>query len=567
MKKFKRVFNSILLSIIILLPTSVLADSFDHINLDVNIDKNGKASVSEEWQIDERDNDYSERYKRIENLKGIKIENFKASLNGEEFSEKNPWNVDENFDQKTFYYGRNDSDDAVELCWGISKRSENNTYKISYDINPIIIGLNDSDMLFFKFVGSDFDPKPEKVNIKINSYEPIDKDVKMWGFGFEGDIKNDNGSIIANSTGEVDNVNIMLKFPKGTFATNYTEDKSFKDYANQAVEGSDWEDNEGEVQKDEFGPKEFLLVLLGIGIMIGIIAAIVSKVAKNSPTYIANLKELPKKKALKDYRYSNIPYDGNLEDLYLIAVNAYPFSQNIDTFINAFFLKWINDGAISYFERDNGAVLKDTLKKDKTGEIIIKHRPENMGQTEEKVFAVLENIGKENSQGKITEKSLKKYLKDHDKELDKLAEELGENSKKALEKAGFVETITRKKRNETILTEKGKDLYKNYIGFNNYLENYNDIEVSDIEDTKTLDTFMIYAAIFGISKIVYEDFNKLYSDYKFNNFYTYNYLNNIHSFSSHATGNGESFSAAGGGGSTSFGGGGGGFGGGGGGGR
>ena len=565
MRKFKRIFSSILLTIIILLPKSVLADGFKYINLDVNIDKNGKASVSEEWQIDERDNDYSERYKRIENLKGIKIENFKASLNGEEFSEKDPWNVDENFDQKTFYYGRNDSDDAVELCWGISERGENNTYEISYDINPIIIGLDDSDMLFFKFVGSDFDPKPEKVNVKINSYEPIDKDVKMWGFGFEGDIKNNNGSIIANSTGEVDNVNIMLKFPKGSFNTSYREDKSFRDYANQAVEGSDWENNEGEVQKDEFGPKEFLLVLLGIGIMSGIIAAIASKIAKNSPTYIANLKELPKKKALKDYRYSDIPYDGNLEDLYLIAVNAYPFSQNVDTFINAFFLKWINEGAISYFERESGAVLKETIKKDKTGEIIIKHRPENMGQVEQKVFTVLENIGKENSKGKITEKSLKKYLEENNKELDELSKELAENSKKALEKAGYLEIIRGKKHDQTILNQKGKDLYKNYIGFNNYLENYNDIE--NIKDTKTLDKFLIYAAIFGITKKVYKSFNKAYSDYSFNNLYTYTYLNNIHSFSSYASGNGESFSSAGSGGSTSFGGGGGGFGGGGGGGR
>lgn len=422
-------------------------------------------------------------------------------------------------------------------------------------------------MLFFKFVGSDFDPKPEKVDLKINSYEPISKDVKMWGFGFEGDIKNNNGSIIANSTGEVDNVNIMLKFPKGTFNTTYTEDKSFTDYANQAVEGSDWEDNEGAVRKDEFGPKEFLLVLLGIGIMIGIMATIVSKIAKNSPTYIANLKELPKKKALKDYRYSNLPYDGNLEDLYLIAVNAYPYSQNVDTFINAFFLKWINDGAISYFERDNGSILKDTLKKDKTGEIIIKHRPENMGQTEAKVFSVLENIGKENSQGKITEKSLKKYLKDHDKELDKLAKELGENSKKALEKAGYLEIIRGKKHDQTILTEKGKDLYKKYIGFKNYLSNYDDIDLRYIDGAKTLDTYMIYAGLFGISKKVYDNFNKVYKDYSFNNLYTYTYLNNIHSFSSYASGNGESFSSAGSGGSTSFGGGAGGFGGGGGGGR
>ena len=566
MKKFNKIFNFLLLSIIILLPKSVLADGFDHINLDVNIDENGKASVSEEWQIDARDNDYSERYKRIENLKGIKIENFKASLNGEELSEKDSWNVDENFDQKAYYYGRNDTDDAVELCWGISERGENNTYKIFYDINPIIIGLDDSDMLFFKFVGSDFDPKPQKVNVKINSYEPIAKDVKMRGFGFEGDIKNNNGSIIANSTGEVDNVNIMLKFPKGSFNTSYREDKSFSDYANQALEGSDWEDNEGAVQKDDFGPKEFFLFLLVIGLSIGVFIAIIAVAAKNSPTYIANLKELPKKKALKDYRFSNIPYDGNLEDLYLIAVNSLG-GLVVDNFINAFFLKWINDGAISYFERDNGAILKNTIKKDKTGEVIINHRPENTGLTEQKIFTILENIEKESSEGKITEKALKKYLKENNKELDKLSKELAENSKNALKKAGYLDTVRGKKRGKTILTEKGKDLYKNYIGFKNYLSNYDDIDLRDIDDAKTLDTYMIYAGLFGISKKVYDNFNKVYTDYNFNNFYTYAYLSNLHSFSSYAAGNGESFSSAGSGGSTSFAGGGGGFGGGGGGGR
>ena len=158
-------------------------------------------------------------------------------------------------------------------------------------------------------------------------------------------------------------------------------------------------------------------------------------------------------------------------------------------------------------------------------------------------------------------------MKENNKELDKLSKELAENSKKALEKAGYLETIRGNKRDQTILTEKGKDLYKKYIGFKNYLSNYDDIDLRDIDDAKTLDTYMIYAGLFGISKKVYDNFNKVYKDYSFNNFYTYSYLNNIHSFSSYASGNGESFSSAGGGGSTSFSGGGGGFGGGGGGGR
>ena len=188
MKKVHKIIKLLVLSIVILLPTTVFADDFDHIDINVDIDKNGIGSVSEDWQIDETDNDFTERYKKIENLKGLKIDDFYVSMDGKKFNEKSPWNVDEDFEQKAYKYGRIDEDDEVELCWGISNRSKDNLYKLNYKINPIIIGLNDSDMLFFEFVGAYLDPKPDNFTIKINSYDPMDENVKMWAFGFEGDI-------------------------------------------------------------------------------------------------------------------------------------------------------------------------------------------------------------------------------------------------------------------------------------------------------------------------------------------------------------------------------------------
>lgn len=65
MKKIHKLSKILLLSLVLLLPKTVFADGFDHINIDVDIGKNGIGNVSEEWQIDERDNDFTERYKNI----------------------------------------------------------------------------------------------------------------------------------------------------------------------------------------------------------------------------------------------------------------------------------------------------------------------------------------------------------------------------------------------------------------------------------------------------------------------------------------------------------------------
>lgn len=90
-----------------------------------------------------------------------------------------PWNIDASFEDKAYHYGRIDGDDEVELTWGISEFSDN-TYNLSYKINPLVVGLNDSDMLFFKFVGENFDRNLKSVQIKIKGFEPF-KDVKNVG--------------------------------------------------------------------------------------------------------------------------------------------------------------------------------------------------------------------------------------------------------------------------------------------------------------------------------------------------------------------------------------------------
>lgn len=570
MKGFYKIGKILLLSLLIFLPKPAFADGFDHINIDVDIDKNGIGKVSEEWQIDERDNDFTERYKNIENLKGLKIEDFSVSMNGQKFSPKDPWDIDENFEQKAYKYGRIDhSDDEVELCWGISERSEANTYKLNYKINPVVIGLNDSDMLFFEFVGAYLDPKPNNFTIRINSYEPIDENTKMWAFGYEGDIYNESGSIVAKSNGEISKGRILLKFPKGTFATSFREDKSFDDYKDVAFEGASFENSEGTAQptKEPIMPIIFAGIAILLGLGLGGFA--IKKAVDESMKYrFANIKQIPDIKNIRKYYYDTIPYDGHIEDTYLLLANAYPNHPNFDSIINAFFLKWIDEGAISFIEdkKDHG-VFKKSLDQ-----IAINYKPANMGDIEESLFGYLMGAADQRNDGKITQDSFEKYMKKRHKSIENLAERIEKSSLDTLLAKGYVEKINIAKRSgktkeEIHLTPKGMDLYKNFVGFKNYLEDYNKIDPSQIENIDILNQYMIFAAMYGISEDVYDRFVDVYPTYASSGFYNYYMIHHINSYAHTTSSGGTSSSYAGGGGSASFGGGAGGFGGGGGGGR
>lgn len=560
MKLSKKFFPLLILLVYLFFPKIALADDFDHIGIDVYIDENGIGEVKEEWQIDESDNDFTERYKEIKNLKEIKIEDFSVRLNDKNFSQKDPWDIDQNFEQKAYKYGRIDKDDSLELCWGISEKEKENTYTLTYKINPIIIGLNDSDMLFYDFIGEDLDPKPNKIAITINTYKNLEKDIKIWAFGFTGNINKDKASIVSKSTGEVDRGVIMIKFPKNTFATGFKEDKSFKDYADTAIKDSKWEDSEGKVLEDKFPFKIFFLILLGLFAIIGLLVKVISDA---KPYKIHNIKDIPDIKNIEKLHSNKIPYDENLEDLYLLMTNAFPLENNFENLINAFLLKWINEGAITFIkdEKDHGVFNKSL------DEITINKTPTSMGEVEKSFFSYLEEASKKRSDRSITISYFEDYMESNNKSLINLIEILEKESLKSLVEKGHIKKIQMKKnKQKLLLTPIGMDLYKNILAFKNYLEDYENIDIENIESPQILDLYIIYAALFGISEKVYQSFEKIYPDYGNNSFYNYYLINQMHTYSSTASSAG-SFDSAGFGGSSSFSGGGGSFGGGGGGGR
>ncbi len=373
-------------------------------------------------------------------------------------------------------------------------------------------------MLFFQFVGENFDPNPERVNINIKGFEPFDQNVKMWGFGLVGDIHNIDGNIVLKSRGEVDYTTIMLKFPKGYFNTSY------KDLGVRA----------NKLHFDE--------------------------------NNITNDEALKKAKTFKDQYFRDIPYDSHIEDTYLLAEKAYPYEINQGNYMNAFILKWIYDKNIE---------IEAKKEKDKNAKIRILDRPTDMGKMEEAFFDIIEKSQEYSKDGLVSNKNIQKYFKKNKEITEDFYEDFLPRSRDGLKAGEYLKDIrfekkfarTRREGSELEVTPKGVNLYENLIKFRNYLEDYSLIEERDANEVHIWDYFLIYAAIYGISDKVFKNLEKTYPNYSNNSAFNYYMITNSRNYSTITQANIASFTAAGAGGSTSFSGGGGSFGGGGGGGR
>lgn len=566
----KKIFITLAIIFGIFIPQKAHADEFREISIEANIDEKGIGSIEETWKINETNEDYTERYKTINNLRGLKIEDFSLEAFGKTFENREPWDTDLDFNEKAYKSGVIKRDeDEVELCWGISNYADN-TYKLKYKINPLAIGLNDSDMVFFTFVGDGFDPEPEKVNIKIKGYKPF-SDIKFWAFGLKGLIQEENGQIILESTGDVSYTTVMIKFPKGTFATSYKEDKNFADYANQAVKGSKWEENEGTAYKIPM--PMWAKVLIGLASALGLSGIFwgirVSKLYFDEKA-LANAKDLPHPKDFKDKYYRGLPYDGHIEDLsYLIKQIPIIGGDLGAAYMNVFILKWAMEGHIDLGDSKPGIFESQAIK--------IQSRPEDMGPIEESIFDMVYKASLRKNDGWLTDSDFSKYLKANLDNLDNIYDDLEDKSIEALKNDGYIEDYeyektflnSRKTGKELRITEKGLGLYENILGFKSYLRDYADEGTKSPEEMKNWKEYLLYSILLNVDsnfqEFVDENYNQepyfIYHPYFFTN--AGSYSKSINESYANATG----FSNAGFGGQTSVGGGGGSFGGGGGGGR
>src|SRR5574344_2867167 len=97
----------------------VSANELNSVNMDIYIDSNGIAHVTEVW-----DATYSEKtegYKPYGNLGNSKFSDFSVSMDGRLFEFEDNWDINGSFNDKAYKNGFNYNDGGIELCFGISE--------------------------------------------------------------------------------------------------------------------------------------------------------------------------------------------------------------------------------------------------------------------------------------------------------------------------------------------------------------------------------------------------------------------------------------------------------------
>lgn len=558
----------ILLGIIFIIPSIVMANSIDNINMDIYINNDGTAHITEVWKtyLDSG----TEGYKPYYNLGNSIISNFKVKLNNREYTFNDNYNVNASFDSKKYTNGFNYINNGIELCFGISKYGKN-TYYLEYDISNFVVNTSDGyQMVYWTLFPYEYNPSPDNVYIKIHSNFKYSDTLDVWGYGkygapcyvYDGVIEMSSEGTVSSS----EYMTILVKFPKDTFNTSTTLNKTFDEYLNMANDGAEvYKNNDNNSNFDVFvGIISIIFpIIFSFGLPIIIIIATYLIVKKNGYGYINN--KVINKKNTNFYRdipcNKDIYYANTLTNLNKNIFNSYK-ETNI---FGAIILKWVKEEKIKFITTTSGIFNKETSSIDLT------LNPSFDNPLEKELFDIMYTASKD---GILETKELEKWCKnnytkffDLFKRINVVEIEKLKNSNHIYKRVNKDECKCKNVMDDTIYEDSSK-LY----GLKLYLDEFSSINTKEVMEVHLWDEYLMFAYIFGIADKVAKQLKNLYPEVLVNNnidFDTLLYINYIStrsvSAASTAKSRAESYSS-GGGGFSSGGGGGGSFGGGGGGG-
>lgn len=527
----------LIISIILFIP-SVSANSIENINMDILIDNNGIAHVTEVWNATLESG--TEGYKPYYNLGESEISNFKVSMNNIDYSFENNWNVDGSFNKKKYKNGFNYINDGIELCFGIS-RYGSNTYKLTYDISNFVVNTSDNyQMIYWTLFPHNYNQSPSNVNIKIRSN--YFNGLEVWGYGKGGmPINYKNNVIEIDSNGKVsssDYITVLVKLPANTFNSGVTLDKTFNEYLDMANNGAVHYDSDTSI--DNIISIIFFSITFITAVLVPIIAGIYI------PKYGTYKIEKEKIKTKDVDYFRDIPYKKEELSLGYWYACQYNGVKNYTDFLGAIFLKWIKMGNITLEKKNIKYLLKD-----KEESVIKLNSCINLNIEEVELYQMIYEASKD---GVLEKKEFTIWCQKNHKKIMKWFKNIIDKETEKLIREGKLLQIKKKKCKTTEIVDNEA---KKILGLKKFLNNFSNIKDRSAIEVSLWEEYLMYAYIFGIAKKVMKELKNIYPEIITEE--VYNDFNFIYLMSYSGMNIATSSSSGGGGGSFGGGGGGGGF--------
>jgi len=534
MKKIKYItfllFNIFLLSI-------VNAESINNIDINVYLNEDGSANVTEIWNV--KWTSGTEGYRAFSDLEDKSITDFKVKDDsGKTYTYQSNWNINGTFKNKAYKNGIHYTSDGLELCWGISEYG-NRTYTLEYKINNLVTQYTDNQGIYFNFL--ELGERVNNVKITISTSFPLNLDTaRIWSFGYTGNINFVEDKIVLETSSSLSAYEYMtglIRFEEDYFNTSSNSDNSFDDVYDEATIDSDYDTSE--VVSDDnsnFSFWEsiglFLLSVISMFFMFFIFAGYVlflafifskyfgSSSSSFSSLYGSKLDFGPEGKKLPDIDeinyYRDIPCNGNLLEAYYI-ISQYkilPLSSLKSNIIGAYFLKWLKENRIDVIEVPKKLFSKESYNLDFT-----KFDSSTINDDLEKKLAeIVKTAAKDNLI--LEQKELKKYFCKHSGMVTKWFDNIDFEIEKKYISEGIIATSTEKEKyrffvtryrtyTKKTVTKKFREKAIQIQGLKKFLNDFSAIETRKAEEVSLWEDYLIFAELFGIADKVREEFRKI----------------------------------------------------------
>ena len=215
----------------------------DTVRIQVNLQEDGAAIITEEWNIDVSD-DITEWYLVADNLGQMRISGLGVTdETGRLFeTETGEWDIHRTRAGKAGRCGLVTKSDGYEICWGVGS-SGPHRYRLVYRLSGLVKGYGDMDGFNHMFVTPTDNASHVLLTIRKNGTIFTDANTQVWGFRFHGETEVLGGAVNYWSTEPFDSRSAlvaMVSFDKGIFTPSITYDKSFEEVKSKAFKGSDY---------------------------------------------------------------------------------------------------------------------------------------------------------------------------------------------------------------------------------------------------------------------------------------------------------------------------------------
>jgi len=521
------------------------------VDITVTLDTDGSAKVREVWDMTLSRG--TEVYLGRENLGDIRILDLTVcDETGITYETDRSWNTDRSFEKKAGHCGLNSISDGYEICWGIGEYGHR-TYTVDYTLTNLVKSLEDYDMIHYMFyTPNDFRAEHVKVSVEKPGFV-MDSLTRIWAFGYDGYIWREDGKVIAESENPLEpehDIIVLIRFDKGTFASESIQERPFQVVLDRALEGADEPDQPMSKREEAIYTFVGFLFFMGM-VLLPFLPFIVRSVQRRKAR-----KNAFGTSRLSDIAWTHdIPYDCDILMNYYVISSTPNLKVKKNSVASAMILHMLQEGCLEA-QRDLA-----------TGKVNIYFKENadfsKLDSTEKGLWSMM--LEASNSNRILEEKEFSNWASKHKTRLYNWTQSIKATGLSKLRSGGYYQAGK--------YTDQGRAENRKVIGFKKFLEDATLIKERGTPEVSVWRDYLVFASLIGIADKVAKELKDIdpvqfenvysmgYSDMTRVIYLTDSYSNVLNRYatpvSSYSGGSLGGFSRSGGGGHSSFGGGGG----------